>query len=150
LKKNSTIRPAGHVSVPVAVIGSLSLALAAGFELLGVLDRLNSLVLKMVNPGRDLVFTKALPEWSGWFVAVLCGFALPFALLSVVGVWRRWVLWVSVLFLIASWAPVLALAACAPRIGIPLVVASWAGICAMVYANRHQMPCDRQAGRLKP
>jgi len=134
----------------VAVIGSLSLMLAAGLELLGILNRLDQWIYAVVNHGNEFEFPKALPEWSGWLVAVFCGFALPFALLSVAGVWRRWVLWISGWFLIVSWAPVLALAAHAPTIAPPLVVTTWAGICALVYAGRHQMPCDRNDEESKP
>jgi hypothetical protein len=149
LKKASDIRPLGHVAVPVAVIGSLSILLAVGLDLLGILGRLNEAVLEKVSQGKDPVFPNSLPDGLGWLVAVLCGFALPFAMLSVAGAWRRWVLWISTLFLMVSWIPVLVLAAYAPVICVPLVGVFWSGMCALVYASRHQMPCDPLGSDLK-
>ena len=149
MKNAAVIRPLGHVVVPVAVIGSLSLVLAVGLELLGISGRVDSGVIKMVTHGKEEGFPKVLPEWSGWFVALLFGFGLPWVMLSVAGAWRRWVLWVSAMFLTFSWAPVLVLAAHRPQIGIPLIVVSWAGICAMVYSSRHRMPCDSHGVDLK-
>jgi len=142
LKSNSTIRPPGHLWVPVAIIGSLSLSLAAGLDLLGIVDRLDEAILSLLGHGREDVFARALPEWSGWLTAVICGFAFPGVMLSVAGAWRRWVLWLTALILILGWAPVLYLAAHRPAIGVPFIVLLWAGICALVYAYRHQMPCE--------
>jgi hypothetical protein len=149
LKKAPNIRPPGHVAVPVAVIGSLSILLAVGLDLLGILGRLNEALAKMASQGKDPVFPNSLPDGLGWLVAVLGGFVLPLAMLGVAGAWRRWVLWISTLFLIVSWIPVLVLAAYAPAICIPLVVVFWSGMCAVVYASRHQMPCDPRESDLK-
>ena len=66
-------------------------------------------------------FPKALPEWSVWLATVIFAFWLAFAILSVAGTWRRVVLWITALVLIAGWAPVLSLAARSPDIGAPFI-----------------------------
>lgn len=133
----------------MAVIGALSILLAVGLELLGIMGHLNEAVLKIVSRGKDSVFHHSLPDGIVWSVAVVGGFALPFAMLSVAGAWRRWILWISMFFLTTSWIPVLVLAAYLPKICIPLVSVFWAGMCALIYASRHQMPCDARASDLK-
>lgn len=140
--KPSHSHPVGHVLVPAAAIGSLSIVLVVGLSLLGILGRVNLVIANSVSQGRSDAFPKSLPAWSPWFVAVLLAFALAFAILSVPGTWRRFVLWITSVVLIGGWAPVLALAAHFPAIGAPLVAVLWAGVCAMVYAGKHRMPVD--------
>jgi len=60
----------------------------------------------------------------------------------VAGTWRRLVLWITALVLVAAWAPVLSLAARAPDIGAPFTAVLWSGVCALVYAGNHRMACD--------
>ena len=133
-------RPPGHVRLPAAAIGSLSIVLAIGLQSLGILSRLNGGIARNLSDGHDL--PKSLPAWSVWLVAMFFAFGIPFAILSVPGTWRRVVLWVTALVLIGGWAPVLALAAREPEIGAVIVAAAWSGVCALVYANRHRMACD--------
>lgn len=140
--KPSHPRPEGHVLVPAAVIGSLSILLAVGLSALRILDRADLAVGSLISQGKPAGFPKALPEWAVWLAVVWFAFGLAFAILSVAGTWRRVVLWITTAFLVAAWAPVLALAARAPDIAAPLIAVIWSGVCALVYAGSHRMPCD--------
>lgn len=140
MSQTSHPRPVGHVLAPASAIGSLSILLAVGLGALGILDGVDRMISHLIS--RTAGFPKTLPEWSVWLVTVLFAFALSFAILSVAGTWRRLVLWITALVLVAAWAPVLALAARAPDIGAPLIAVLWSGICALVYAGNHRMPCD--------
>ncbi len=141
--KNSHPLPAGHVRVPAAAIGSLSILLAAGLSALGILGRVNGFIAKGLLAGKAAGFPKALPEWLVWLAAGLFAFGLSFAILSVPGTWRRCVLWVTAVVLVAGWAPVLSLAARAPDIAAPFIATLWSGVCALVYAGNHRMACDK-------
>jgi hypothetical protein len=136
--------PAGQVLVPAIAIGSLSLVLAIGLRALGILTQLDAAVATWVPSIDGKTFPKSLPDWSLYLVATLFATALPLAMLSVSGTWRRLVLWVTTLVLIASWAPVLCLAARAPEVAMPFIAALWAGVCSLVYASNHRMACDRE------
>ncbi|MEX1114739.1 MAG: hypothetical protein WEB53_05785 [Akkermansiaceae bacterium] len=133
-------RPVGHVLVPAAAIGTLSIILAAGLELLGSLDVIDGGFANWLAEGKP--FPKDLPLWAVWLAAVFFAFGLSFALLSIPTTWRRVILWISALVVIIAWAPVLALAARPPEISAVLVAAVWSGVCALVYASRHRMACD--------
>lgn len=137
-------RPEGHVLVPAAVIGSLSILLAVGLSVLRILDRVDLAIGKWMSQGKPASFPKALPEWAVWLAVVLFAFGLAFAILSVAGTWRRVVLWITTAVLVAAWAPVLALAARAPDIAAPFIAVIWSGVCALVYAGNHQMACDER------
>jgi hypothetical protein len=130
------------VRVPAAAIGSLSILLAVGLSVLGIVDRVNGLIPKAIMPGKAAGFPKVLPEWSVWLAAVVLAFGLAFAILSVPGTWRRLVLWITTAVLVACWAPVLGLAARAPDIAAPFIATLWSGVCALVYAGNHRMACD--------
>ena len=143
MANHSHPRPAGHVAVPAAAIGSLSILLAAGLGTLGILDRVHPVIAKLVAQGNAAAFPKALPGWSVWLATALFAFGLAFAILSVAGTWRRLVLWITALVLVAGWAPVLSLAAHSPDIGAPFIAALWSGVCALVYAGNHRMACDQ-------
>jgi hypothetical protein len=142
LKKASHPHPEGHVLVPAAAIGSLSILLVAGLGVLRILDRVDQLIGRLVANGKAGGFPKALPEWSVWLATVVFAFWLAFAILSVAGAWRRVVLWITALVLIAGWAPVLSLAARSPDIAAPFIAVLWSGVCALVYAGNHRMACD--------
>lgn len=134
--------PDGHVLVPAAAIGALSVLLVAGLSLCGILDQVDLLFAKLVSSGKTVGFPKALPVWAVWLATVVFAFCLSFAILSVAGTWRRCVLWITAVVLVAGWAPVLGLAARAPDIGAPFIAVFWSGVCALVYASKHQMACD--------
>lgn len=142
--------PVGHVLVPAAAIGSLSIVLVVGLALLKILSRVNLLISGLVSQGEAGSFPKSLPGWSVWSAAVVLAFALAFAILSVPGTWRRVVLWVTAVVLVAGWAPVLGLAAHAPAIGAPFIAVLWSGVCALVYAGNHRMPVDGNPADPKP
>ena len=140
--KTTHARPSGHVLVPAALIGALSLVLAVGLSLLGVLDRANAGIAGLASRGGAETFPKHLPEWSVWLATVFFAFGLSFAILATPGHWRRAVLWITAIVLVAAWAPVLSLAAHAPDIAAPWIATVWSGVCSIVYASNHQMACD--------
>lgn len=142
LKKAPHPHAEGHVLVPAAAIGALSILLAVGLDVLRILEPLDRMVSKLMSQGAIHDFPRALPAWSVWLATVVLAFGLPFAILSVAGTWRRLVLWITALVLVAGWAPVLVLAAHFPNIGAPFIATLWSGICALVYAGSHRMACD--------
>lgn len=135
-------RPEGHVLVPATLIGSLSILLVTGLAVLGILDRVNLIVAKMIDLGKNGAFPKNLPDGLIWLAAIAFAFGVSFAILEVPGSWRRWILWLTALVVVAGWAPVLGLAARSPEIAAPWIATCWAGICALVYAGKHRMPSD--------
>jgi hypothetical protein len=143
VKRSRNPHPAGHVLLPAAAIGGLSVVLAAGLELLGVLVGMNAVIARMVSRGGAETFPNALPEWSVWLAATVLAFGVAIAILGTPGGLRRVLLWLSAVVLVAAWAPVLGLAAFAPDIAAPCVATIWSGICALVYASRHAMPADQ-------
>lgn len=142
MSKIPHVRPLGHVAGPVAAIGSLSILLVAGLSALGLLYPVDRMIAGWVGQGGKVVFPKSLPDGLLWLAAVIFAFGLAFAILNVPATWRRVVLWLTTLALIAGWAPVLGLAAHAPQISGPFIAALWSGVCALVYAGNHRMPCD--------
>ena len=140
--KAAHTHPAGHVLLPAAAIGGLSLGLAAGLELLGVLARVNAGIARIVSRGGAEKFPKHVPDWCVWLAAALLACGLAAAILGTPGPVRRVILWLSAVVLVAAWAPVLSLAAHAPEIGAPWIATLWSGVCAIVYSARHRMPCD--------
>lgn len=141
-KSNTHKQATGHVLVPVAAIGGLSMVLAAGLGLLGILDRSNTQIARLVSRDGVEKFPKHLPEWSLWLAAGLLAFGLAAAILATSGTWRRVILWVTATVLVAAWAPVLSLASHAPDIAAPWIATLWAGVCAIVYSSNHRMPAD--------
>jgi hypothetical protein len=140
--KPAQTHPAGSVLLPAAAIGILSLGLAAGLELLGVLARVNAGIARIVSRGGAEKFPQQLPDWGVWLTAALLAFGLAAAILGTPGAFRRVILWLSAVVLVAAWAPVLSLAAHAPEIAAPWIATLWSGVCAIVYTARHRMPCD--------
>jgi len=140
--KAAAPHPAGHVLRPAAAIGVLSLGLASGLELLGVLARVNDGIARIVSRGGAEKFPRHLPDGSVWLAAALFSFGLAAAMLGTPGPLRRVALWLSAVVLAAAWAPVLSLAAHAPEIAAPWIATFWSGVCAMVYTSRHRMPVD--------
>lgn len=137
---SSSHQTEGHVLVPALAIGSLALVLAAGFGFAGIMDRVNDGIAAGLHVGTQT--TKSLPEWAVWLAAVVGAFGLSMAILSVPGTWRRVLLWVTALALVAGWGPVLVLAAREPVVAVPLLAVFWSGLCSLVYATRHRMAVD--------
>jgi hypothetical protein len=135
-------RPAGHVWGPATAIAGLSLALAAGLGLLGVIDRANAAIAFLVSRGGAESFPNKLPVWMPWIAAAILAPALVAVMLATPALWRRALLWLTTILLVATWAPVLSLAAFAPVIAAPWIACCWSGVCALVYSANHRMPCD--------
>ncbi len=140
--KRKSSRTPGHVLVPAAAIGGLSLALVAGLAALGLLERMNAEIARLVSRNGAETFPKHLPAWSVWLATVAFSCGLAAAILSTPGQGRRGILWISSIVLTAAWAPVLSLAAHAPDIAAPWIATLWSGACAMVYATNHRMAGD--------
>jgi len=141
MAKTESIRPEGHVLVPAAAIGGLSAILAAGLEAIHMLDRVDTFLADSISKGATakLIF---LPGWMIWLPGLVLAFLIPLAILNVPGTWRRAVLWITAIVLVAGWAPVLYLASRSPDVAPPLIITIWSGVCALVYAGNHRMPCD--------
>ena len=120
--------------------------LAAGLELLGILPRMNALITGWVSRDGAETFPKTLPDTWVWLAATVFAFGVAAAILGTPGQLRRGLLWLSAVMLVAAWAPVLSLASHAPEIAAPCVATVWSGVCALVYASRHEMPVDHPEG----
>lgn len=130
----------GHVLVPALAIGSMALVLAAGFGFLGLTEKADALLAGILPLGKE--GAGRLPEWVVWLAAAVGAFGLATAILTVPGNWRRVILLLTGLVVMAGWAPVLVLAAREPVVTGPLLATFWAGLCALVYASRHHMAAD--------
>lgn len=75
-------------------------------------------------------------------LTVVSAYALPLLMLSSPQWWRRVVLWGSLLMVTVAWLPVLALASWKLPPCMPLVALLWSGLCALIYAQRHRLPCE--------
>lgn len=135
-------RHVGHVLVPGVAIGSMSLILAAGLDLLGFLEHADRLVAGFVSRNGAEKFSKELPEAVIWIAAWLFAFGVAWAVLAVPGHTRRLFLWFATLFMVLAWAPVLSLAAHRPDVAAPFIATLWSGLCAMFYTFNHHMPGD--------
>jgi hypothetical protein len=132
----------GHVLVPAAAIGGLSIVLTVGLEVFNVHKLTNASIAHFVSRGGAETFPKHLPGWSIWLAVLVFAFGFAFAILGTPGNWRRTALWVTSGIVVAAWAPVLSLASYSPDISAPWIATIWSGVCAVVYAARHRMPCD--------
>jgi hypothetical protein len=142
--KNVHPRPAGQVLVTAATIGGLSMILAGGLEWLGFLKRVNAGIARLVARDGAETFPQQVAGWCLWLAAGVFAFGLAAAILGTPGHGRRALLWLTAVVLVAAWAPVLSLAAHAPDIAAPWIATLWSGVCALVYAANHRMPCDDQ------
>lgn len=137
------LRPAGHVLVPAATISALSMLLVVGLHALGLLARVDGAIVHFVDQSIVGGFPKSLPPWAIWAGTSVLAPAVSFSILTVPSTWRRWVLWITALVIVAGWGPVLALAAHAPEIAAPWIATFWSGFCAVIYATNHAMACDQ-------
>lgn len=131
----------------MAAIGTLSLVLAAGLQIIGLLPRFDKLAAALVSRGGAEPFPQRLPAAVPWIAAAVIGYALAFAILATPGTGRRAILWVTTVILVTTWAPVLSLASYFPNIGAAWITAAWSGVCAIVYARNHVMPAETTASR---
>lgn len=146
--KISFNRPTNHSLLPAVAIGGLSVLLAAGLGAVGILARVN-LVIGHAVGGISGKFPESLPRWSIWLATAAFAIGLAFSILHAPGTWRRVMLWITTVVVVAGWAPVLALAARAPEIAAPLVAVIWSGVCALVYAAKHEIS-GKRASEISP
>lgn len=138
---------AGYVLVPGAAIGSMSLILAAGLDLLGFLEHADRVIAGFVSRNGAEKFSKELPEAVIWITTWVFAFGVAWAVLAVPGHARRWLLCFSTLFMVLAWAPVLSLAAHRPDVAAPFIATLWSGLCAMFYTIKHRMPGDESSNK---
>jgi hypothetical protein len=127
--------PVGYGLWPAVVIGGLSMMLVTTLGMLGWIGQINRVVAEMVSRNSTGKAPEHLPGGWIWFA-----FGLALAMLGSVGHWRRCVLWLTTLLLVAAWAPVLSLVDYAPNISAPWIVVVCSGLCTMVYVLRHPNP----------
>lgn len=135
-------RPSSHLLLAAASIGALSTLLAAGLGGFGILESLNQWIASALSQGHSGQFPQAIPGWLVHALTAISAFALPLSVLAVPGTWRRSLLAITAVVLVAGWAPVLSLAAYSPDIAAPFIATLWSGICALFYASNHRMACD--------
>lgn len=136
MSSNTRRESQGSVLATAAVIGSLAMLLAVGLHLLGLISRLNSgLAIGLEHALQSSGLTKTLPSWGLWTATAAVAYGMALAILTVPETWRRVVLWVSLLVLLAGWAPVLALASHVPEVAGPFIAALWSGACALILAR---------------
>lgn len=134
--------PAGHWLAAALTIGALSMTLCSGLSLLGLAARMDAWLLESIARMIPGPFPHTPGTMARWSATIVIAFGVPLLLLAISAHWRRLVIAVSLGASIAAWIPVLALAAHAPSLSMPLVASIWSGICAITYATRHRMPCD--------
>lgn len=143
--------PAGHIVSTVAAIGGMAVVLAVGLGAIGLLDRMDTAIGQALRAVAPPASTRPLHPALPWLGIVVVSFVLPLAMLSVPANWRRLLLWITTLVIVAGWAPVLALAARAPEISGAFTATFWGGLCSLIYTSRHRMPCDpRPIRRARP
>jgi hypothetical protein len=72
-----------------------------------VLARVNAGIARIVSRGGAEKFPRQLPDGGVWLAAVLLAFGLAATILGTAGTFRRVILWLSAVILVAAWAPVL-------------------------------------------
>ena len=146
--KRHGVRRAGHVLVPGAAIGSMSLILAAGLELLGFLKHANRMIADIVSRNGAETFPKHLPDAVVWVATWIFAFGAAWAVLAVPGHARRLFLCLAFLFMVLAWAPVLSLAAHRPDVAAPFIATLWSGLCALFYTINHRMPGEESSKKI--
>ena len=135
-------KPPAHPLAALMSIGGMSLVLAAVLELLGFSQKLDVHVAAWVQATGLGGNFRALPAYVPWLWTVPMVIGLAGGMLGSRRNWRRAVLWATSLLLTLAWVPVLALAGYQTEITMPLLALIWCGLWAMIYATRHQEPCD--------
>lgn len=135
----------GAVAGPVMAVGALAMGLATGLRATGLLAAFDRRVREGLAAVEAGLPAREVP-W-GWAAAVTALWVLGMltVMLESPGTWRRVVLWLSAGVLTVGAVPALLLAGWWLEPGLPLVAVTWAGACALVYARRHVMPCERRS-----
>jgi len=133
--------PHGHVPMPTVVIGAMGLALTGVLHLSGLLAALDRYLASLVaeNPG---ALSPTLSPTTLWTITACIAFGMVFVLLNIPGNWRRIVIAISSLAVIAGWLPVAAIANAQAPVAVPLVAAAWVALCTIIYGAGHRMDSD--------
>lgn len=126
---------------PALATGSLGILLSAGLHVLGLLEPLDSGLAALValDPATAAA---AVPAWVVWLATAGLAYGLAIVLLEIPGTWRRVVIWLSTIAVVAGWLPVAAISGSHAQVAAPAVAVVWSGICAIIYASRHRMAAD--------
>ncbi len=124
-----------NFALPALCITLLSLVLASGFEMLGLLAPANRWLTQTMARGLDL--PNELPVWLPWAVKLAMVFGFSLAILTEKSQWKRIIIALTAVFSMASWLPVMVLAAYRIDLAAPLVSIAWAVFGACIYAARH-------------
>lgn len=137
-------KPAGHLGWVIVMIGTMSGVLAEGLGMMGLWDQVNEMGYSWWAGLGDGV--REVPRWVE--LAFVCGmaFVTPALMLQSPAAWRKWVIWVGMMILYVAWLPVLALAAWRMGMAAPFIAGLWSGICATIFALRHDLPCEKLVG----
>lgn len=133
----------GHPASAAPLIGAMSFLLAFGLKKLSLLRGIDAFLTRSLAKSAG-GFPNELPPLWLWLGTAALAFFLSAAMLFSPAQWRRVLLWIIALVLVAAWIPVLALAAYLPEIAAPWIATFWAGFCSLYYAAHHRMPVDRK------
>lgn len=121
----------------VFAIGTMALVLAAGMNYLGFTGRLEEWLAGNLAAEQTLVQPTRGGRILSWAACLAAAYLIPWLFLGLRSGWQRWIVWLGALFLTASWAPVLVLAARQPMVAVPWIAVFWSGFCAMIYVMNH-------------
>lgn len=129
-----------HVTMASLLIGTMASGMAivldtAGFWLSW--DRVVNAWTDQLDTGMREVARPAV-----LVAVILVSYLLPMLVLRTPQWWRRAILWVSFTLVALAWWPVLALASWKIEPCMPMSALLWSGLCAMIYAQRHELPCE--------
>ncbi|MBK1853478.1 hypothetical protein JO972_00750 [Verrucomicrobiaceae bacterium 5K15] len=141
----------GRVDSSTLLCGTVGLLLAVAMFWVGLLGKGDQRILDMLSQpvfrGTDptILDTRVLIG-----LTLLACFGLSFAVLDSAGTWRRVVLGVTVLILVAALVPVLAVWEIYFPPMMTLVGVFWSWFCAMMYVSHHEMPCELLGAKPTP
>ena len=140
--QRKTARIPGTVGSTTLLIGTMSLALVLGLCSMNFWDQPNDEITMWTSRlGEGM---REVPSGGVLVFAAVMAYLTVFLILSSPGLWRKWVIWLSLMLLAMGWIPVLALASWKLAPCMPITAGLWSGICAFVYAKRHELPCEKQ------
>jgi len=140
--------PDGHVIAPTVLTGSMGLALAAGLNILNLLEPVDFAAFHALvgtPPEAGASTTPAASPAVLWSITAATAYAVAAVILTVPCMWRRVIVWLSTLVVIAGWLPVAAIANLHAAVAAPVIATAWSGLGALIYAARHRMPADAPA-----
>ncbi len=133
-------KPPAHPVAAFLAVGSMSVLVAGVLHHLGLSRAIDHTAGEWIRGiGLSGEPRELSPLWL-WGWTTLVAYGLAAGMLISRRHWRRTVLWLTTLLLTLSWIPVLALAGWTAPAGLPLLAVLWCGVCAMIYAIRHEEP----------